>query len=172
MTNEIDKSDRPLEEYKALRAHELMLNERTSEFERAALQPLFLLNGGAVVAFLTLLGAIWEKGAVSVNFGVATWAVLMWCAGLVTAALATGAGYLCQSTFAKRARLEREIARVNLLNPAPTPDETNSTISKNNEMETARESAVMYQRRAIELAVFSLALFMAGAMIALDSMAP
>ncbi len=69
-------------------------------------------------------------------------------------------------------QLEREIARVNLLNPAPTPDETNSTISKNNEMETARESAVMYQRRAIELAVFSLALFMAGAMIALDSMAP
>ncbi len=79
MTNEIDKSDRPLEEYKALRAHELMLNERTSEFERAALQPLFLLNGGAVVAFLTLLGAIWEKGAVSVNFGVATWAVLVVC---------------------------------------------------------------------------------------------
>jgi hypothetical protein len=58
MTNEIGKSDRRLEEYKALRAHELMLNERTSEFERAALQPLFLLNGGAVVAFLTLLGAV------------------------------------------------------------------------------------------------------------------
>src|SRR5260370_31818513 len=98
MTNEIDKSDRPLEEYKALRAHELMLNERTSAFERAALQPLFLLNGGAGGAFLTLLGAIWEKGAVSVNLGVATCGRLMWCAGPATAAPRTGPGSLCQRT--------------------------------------------------------------------------
>jgi hypothetical protein len=45
------------EVYGAVRGHELMLNQATAAFEHAALTPLFLLNGGATVAFLTLLGA-------------------------------------------------------------------------------------------------------------------
>jgi hypothetical protein len=118
------------------------------------------------------LCSVRQKGTVSVNFGVATWALMVWCSGLVTAALATGLGYVCQRTFAKRARLEREIAEAYLLNQDPTPDEKDLITSKRREMKTDYWSAVTYQQWAIVLAAFSLALFMAGALSALDSMAP
>ncbi len=52
---------RALSAYEAVRAHELMLNEAVSRFEHARLGPLIALNGGAVVAFLTLLGALLGK---------------------------------------------------------------------------------------------------------------
>jgi hypothetical protein len=68
-----------LERYKALRAHELELNRATAEFERAVLQPLFLLNGGASVAVLGLLGAVSERitkeGIQQVDMGLYFWAI-------------------------------------------------------------------------------------------------
>jgi hypothetical protein len=73
------------EVYKAVRAHELMLNQAASQFEHAFLAPLIVLNGGAVVAFLTLLGAdanlAWDKN-------LAAAAIIAWGIGLVLAAFA------------------------------------------------------------------------------------
>jgi hypothetical protein len=54
-------TERDLAIYQAQRAHELELNKATAAFEHALVSPLFLLNGGAVVAFLTLLGAASAK---------------------------------------------------------------------------------------------------------------
>lgn len=45
-----------LQQYRALRDRELELNRATAAFERAVLETLFVLNGGAPVAALTLLG--------------------------------------------------------------------------------------------------------------------
>src|SRR2546422_6759237 len=78
-----------VEVYKAVRAHELMLNEAASAFEHAVIAPLVVLNGGAVVAFLTLVGAIKdpEPGLGPDGSWVAA-ATMIWAAGLVAAALA------------------------------------------------------------------------------------
>ena len=54
------QEDAKLVRYKAIRAHELELNRATGAFEHAALRPVVILNGGALVAFLSLLGAVWE----------------------------------------------------------------------------------------------------------------
>ena len=67
-------SSTELEVYKAVRAHELMLDQATAAFEHAAIAPLLLINGGGAVAFLTLLGATADpsKSHVSISTG---WAV-------------------------------------------------------------------------------------------------
>ena len=53
--------DRDVEVYKALRAHELMLNQAASAFEHAVTTRLVTLNGGAAAAFLNLTGSTFEK---------------------------------------------------------------------------------------------------------------
>ena len=109
-----DQESRFLAHYKALREHELALNDATAEFERAALQPLLLLNGGAAVAFVALLGAIWEKTNSRISLPLAIAAVGVWVVGLLLAAFAMIAGYLRQREFEIRARIEREIAEARL----------------------------------------------------------
>jgi hypothetical protein len=106
--------DAGLEVYKGFRAHEALLNRATAEFERAALQPLSLLNGGAMVAFLTLLGAVWGKSQTSLDLAAAKVALVVWSGGLLLAAVATSFGYLSQRQFARMSRLERQIVEARL----------------------------------------------------------
>jgi hypothetical protein len=97
------------EAYKAERAHELMLNQATSAFEHAAISPLFFLNGGGAVAFLTLLGAVSDpKARFSASIGWAVAAAGAWAVGLVLAALAASFGLVSQRAFAKKDRIERQ----------------------------------------------------------------
>jgi hypothetical protein len=102
-------SDRELVAYQAVRAHELMLNEAVSRFEHARLAPLIALNGGAVVAFLTLLGVLLGKDSGRhPNLWVSGLAVGAWVFGLVAAALATTAATGQQRATSAAHRLLRE----------------------------------------------------------------
>lgn len=111
-------SEVELETLKALRAHELMLNEATSAFEHAAIAPLLVINGGGAVAFLTLLGAVADKqksGSVHIVTGWALAATAAWGLGLVAAACAASLGYRAQRGFSKAHRLRRDAAEQRLL---------------------------------------------------------
>jgi hypothetical protein len=100
-------SSSPLEHYQALRAHELELNRATAELERTVLQILFLLNGGASVAVLGLLGSWSERISVK-GLAQIRYALYAWAAGLVVATAATFAAYLSQRYFSRGARHDRQ----------------------------------------------------------------
>jgi hypothetical protein len=98
----------PTEVYKAIRAHELMLNEAAAAQERSVIPPLLALNGGAAAAFLTLLGAVKDNASFTVNVTVARWAVAAWVVGLLLAASAAWAAASRQHSLNKAFRLMRE----------------------------------------------------------------
>jgi hypothetical protein len=112
-----NRLERETEAYRAVRAHEVMLNQATAAFEHAVLSPLFLLNGGASIAFLTLLGAASsDKSTLGVETTLAFVAVAAWAVGLVAALLATVAGFFLQRANAKVQRMERqEVERLFLM---------------------------------------------------------
>jgi hypothetical protein len=115
------------EVYQAVRAHERMLNEATSRFEHAVLAPLVVLNGGAVVAFLTLLGALmkddlWHEYALLVGGA----AVLAWVFGLVVAVGAVRAAFESQRQHSIAYRLIREQLEYDLF-PGSLADTTKAT---------------------------------------------
>ncbi len=95
--------------YEAVRAHELMLNEAVSRFEHARLAPLVALNGGAVVAFLTLLGALLGKeSGRRPDLWLSGFAAGAWVVGLVAAALAISSAANSQAAISATHRLLRE----------------------------------------------------------------
>jgi hypothetical protein len=97
------------EAYKAVRAHEVMLNQATSAFQHAILAPLVVINGGAIVAYLTLVGALLaDAGWPPVNLAVAGAAVMAWGGGLTLAMLATRAAFESQRSVSKAYRLLRQ----------------------------------------------------------------
>jgi hypothetical protein len=110
-------SDRALEIYKAVRAHELVLNEARAMVARSALGPLITLNGGAMVAFLTLLGALSAKDSgVTPNYWVAAAAIAVWGLGLLFAVMAVAAASSQQREINRGYRLMREIVEERLDN--------------------------------------------------------
>lgn len=54
-------SDHVIEIFKTLSTHVQVLDEASAAFGNAAIRPAIILNGGAVIAFLSLFGAIWGK---------------------------------------------------------------------------------------------------------------
>jgi len=125
-----------IEVYKAVRAHELELNRATAGFEHAVLTPLFLLNGGALVAFLTLLGAVSPEGPISIEISSARTASLLWAVGLLVAAMAAYCGYRAQQHLSRAERLRRqEVERLltiseGLKNIVAKPDSKSRTTKK------------------------------------------
>jgi hypothetical protein len=86
-----------------------MLNQATSSFEHALLVPLTALNGGAVVAFLTLVGAVADRDSrLSASTGWVVAAVVAWAAGLLASALATRFSFARQRAINKGHRALRE----------------------------------------------------------------
>ena len=85
-----------IEEFKADKAHEEELTRATVQFEHAAMRPVFLLNGGALIAALTFLGHAHPS---------ASWQILAalgaWVFGLSAAGLAAWFGYRSQLCFRK-----------------------------------------------------------------------
>lgn len=94
--------------YRAVRAHELMLNEASSALERAVVAPLLTLNGGAAVAFLTLLGALGRDAQLNVDVAVARVAIGHWMLGLLVAAVAASVSASRQASLNRAHRLMRE----------------------------------------------------------------
>lgn len=77
------------------RAKRPELFEATVRFEHAAIKPLYLLNGGAIVAAIAFLGNAPEYATGVVS------PLKLWIAGLVLATATTGAGYFSQFYFFK-----------------------------------------------------------------------
>jgi hypothetical protein len=98
----------PTEVYKAIRAHELMLNEAAAAQERSVIPPLLTLNGGAAAAFLTLLGAVKGNASFTVDVTRGQVAVGLWVVGLLLAVSAAWAAASRQASLNQAFRLMRE----------------------------------------------------------------
>ncbi|HEX3691258.1 MAG TPA: hypothetical protein VHV28_16270 [Solirubrobacteraceae bacterium] len=99
----------PLELYKAVRAHELMLNGAASAFEQAVITRLAALNGGAASVFLTLLGVLLKtNGSQKVDTPFAVAAIVAWSAGLLAASYAAWHGLRVQRSINRAHRLMRQ----------------------------------------------------------------
>jgi len=150
-----------LEKYVGLRNHELELNRATAAFEHAALKPLTLLNGGATVAFLTLLGAVWKEGnAPSIEWVGA--AIGSWCLGLVLAAVATAFGYFSQRAFTRRVKRQRQAEE------SDACDTDLEALEK--EADVQRAEARKYQTHAFAAGSASLSFFVVGVGLAITAM--
>ena len=179
-----------LETYKAIRAHELMLNQATSAFEHATLAPLLLLNGGAAVAYLTLLGALVGREHPPVlNRWLVAMAVLAWVLGLIAAQVSVTFGYLAQRGYSKSHRIKREqveqhiirydktladilVARAKEGAAAPEGDELRNEAQKAEQAkqrESLTEEASGYQDKLQYARWISIGLFGAGTALAAGS---
>jgi hypothetical protein len=144
-----------VERYKALRQHELELNKATAAFEHASLQPLTYLNGGALAAFMALIGAIWKDAQSSLVISNVKWALIAWSAGLISAAFSTGMAYRSQRYFSIGARLEREAF-----------EDIAARQAKLEDAESQRQEAKRDQNRAVGFGLISLFLFILGVLSA------
>jgi len=96
--------------YESQRNHELELNKATAAFEHAIVSPLFLLNGGGAVAFLTLLGSTSKNdSAFHLDLRFAILAVFLWALALGAAAHGVHNGYACQRDFSRATSLKRRM---------------------------------------------------------------
>ena len=72
--------------------------EATIALAGMALKSAMLINGGAAVAMLAYLGNVASK---EVEVGSIPGALSFFVAGVLSAAIGTGCGYLCQATYAE-----------------------------------------------------------------------
>lgn len=109
MEDDLDKSAATAKKFEQRLQSALQLQEATSRFEHAALQPLYLLNGGALIASVTYLAQQNQFAGPFVPLALACWAV-----GFVLAAIATGCAYKSQLGFyrAGNRRVDYEISRI------------------------------------------------------------
>jgi hypothetical protein len=70
------------------------------EYSREAVRSGVLINGGAAVALLGLIGA----GSRSVDAGELIWSLQIFCYGVIAAAAAAAVGYFAQTEFARNNR--------------------------------------------------------------------
>ncbi|MAY43523.1 MULTISPECIES: hypothetical protein [unclassified Neptuniibacter] len=68
---------------------------------QAALKASLIINGGAALALLALLGKVWTGSEELSIAGDISGALIMFCTGVLYAAMATGGTYLCQFAYAK-----------------------------------------------------------------------
>jgi hypothetical protein len=80
------------------------LIKATAAFEHAALRPPFLLNGGALVVYLALFGALRssEHGEINLYYSIA--AMTAWVVGLILSFSAVACAYYSQKRFEKAQR--------------------------------------------------------------------
>jgi hypothetical protein len=145
------------------------LNRATAAYEHAIVSPLFLLNGGAVVAFLTLLGTATKKeSTLSMDIAVATLAVFVWALSLLVAAAGVRAGYESQQRFtravtARRQLMEHALPSRSALTEVLRPPPDKSAPAKL--LDEARDR----QREWLRRTQLSLVGFIAGAVVAAGS---
>jgi hypothetical protein len=90
------------------REHALELTRATIAFEHAALKPLAFLNGGALIAAMAFLGAIWDK-AKQPNITLLYWCLGLWSIGLILSTVVAFLGYGSQFAFMKAARRKLDL---------------------------------------------------------------
>lgn len=98
--------DKEIERYKAMHAYIVELARATAAFEHAAIKPLFILNGGALVVVFALLGTIWNDSGKFAEKGWLVAALACWGVGLFFAAISAALGYKSQHAFLKHRHRE------------------------------------------------------------------
>jgi hypothetical protein len=154
--------------YQAQRAHELELNKATATFEHAVASALFLLNGGAAVAFLTLIGASAKNATLSLDLGFAVNALICWAAALLLAAAGVYAGYRSQQQFTRAVSCRRQLMEHALIDETSrlkgvlraTSDETPESL-----YQRARTSQIFW----LSFSALAIALFVVGVGLAAAS---
>jgi hypothetical protein len=151
--------------YRERYEHERQLGAHTAAFEHASLRPAILLNGGAVVAFLTLIGAVWKVGGLP-DLQLAGRALLAWSAGLIAGSLATGFGYGSQRAFQRMIRFQRERIERRLV--------PGLHLEQRDQSEEGREGkrGKRFQRMGEALVLVSFVAFLAGSLFAFQSLQP
>lgn len=158
--------------YQAIRAHEVMLNEAAAAQERSVLAPLLTLNGGAAIAFLTLMGA---KASLGFDLEWARGAVAAWMFGLLLAAAAGWAGSRNQKSINLAYRLMRERVELRLfpelgaIVALPAPDEPEGASPDHQRAvarKTARDKAGRWGDAFMALCLTSAAAFVLGGVFA------
>lgn len=144
-----------LERYKTAETHIVELMKATMAFEHAALKPLPILNGGAILATLTFAGHA-KKGLI--DFDLLKAAFVSWEIGLLAAVLAIFFGYLCQSRFLEAAPIQRDMKFPQ--RPDPKPADLKR-------LELLNDQGEKFRARAHGLAVVSFISFAAGSTFAI-----
>ena len=136
----------------------LELFRAESAYEHAALKPLFLLNGGAVVAVMTFAGH--NLQVQKFDFALP---VLAWSLGLVCAAVIAGLGYYSQHCFYVASGYTVKLTKSSKDNNSATSDEIDSW----KELESSRIDRGQRSRKwAWILAGVALLLFITGVVVA------
>ncbi len=154
-----DNSDltKKLERLKHFYGLEYEMIRATAAFEHAAARPLFILNGGALVVYLGLFGALRGNNArATVDFSIGKFAVLLWIAGLVLATLAVFLGTLSQFNFRKLRGQEIVQAEIELGLHTGSASEAAQAGGQYG------GQAVCYRRTAVVMGIASMLLFVAG----------
>jgi hypothetical protein len=151
-----------VEAYRAVRSHEVMLNQATSAFEHAVLVPLTALNGGAVVALLTLAGAVADKSPLPAGWLVG--ASTAWALGLIAAALAASCAFRQQRAINAAHRALRE--RVEQLVFSTDPELVKALSGAPVDREQKRMEAQTYGRWFLRAWWISVGCFVLGAAFA------
>ena len=154
-----DNSDlsKKLERLKHLYGLEYEMIRATAAFEHAAIRPLFILNGGALVVYLGLVGTLRRNDAqAAIDFSVGQFAVYLWVAGLVLATLAVFLSALSQFKFRKVRGQEIVQAEIALGLHTGSASEAAQAIG------SYGGQAVCYRQAAVVMGVASILLFMAG----------
>lgn len=98
------------ERLKHLYALEYEMVRATAAFEHAALRPLFMLNGGALITYLALYGPLRH----GIHFWIGKYALFLWLAGLIGAILTALLGAGSQSALRKHRGREIDRAEIEL----------------------------------------------------------
>ena len=151
--------EKEIERYKAMQAYQLELVRATNVFEHAALKPPFILNGGALVVMMALLGAIWKDNGQLAEKGLLVYALACWGVGLFFAAIAAASGYQSQFAFLKARHRELDAEHAN---DARDRIEVRRNLS---EQKAEGTRGVNWRTWAKVCVGFSLLLFLAGVVI-------
>lgn len=132
MNDDDSELNKKLERLKHLYGLEYEMIRAISAFEHAALRPLFLLNGGALVVYLGLFGALGrgDGARVAIDWSTGRYAVWLWLVGLLSASVAAFLGALSQFAFRKLRSQEITKAEIELGLSNESDDETNKAIDR------------------------------------------
>lgn len=100
------EEQKELERFKAdeqirVEEHKMLMTETfrsSGQFALATIRAAFLMNGGAIIAIVAVVGAAWkgDGDAAAILAGKLTWSLAFWTAGLLASGLSSAAGYFSQ----------------------------------------------------------------------------
>ena len=158
MADENFELKKRLERLRYLYGLENEMIRAAAAFEHAALRPLFILNGGALVVYLGLFGAL-RRGSgdpAGIDWAVGKYAVWAWLAGILLAAATAFLGALSQFSFRKLRGREVAQAEIDLAMRSESASEVSQSIGR------YTTHATCYRIAAIGCGILCIVLFVAG----------